>query len=69
MLSVLAGLIYGYLVSTFMESFIHDNFMHSTLVHYYAFARTKIRHEDIHHIMTYKKNHITQFSSDEEQVF
>ncbi len=68
LLSVLGGFIYGYLTGTCLESFLHDNFMHSTWVHLYAFTRTKISHEDIHHNMTYRKNHVTQFRSAEEKI-
>ena len=64
---IFLGLIYGYLVGTYLESFIHDKIMHSTFVHKFAFNRTKVSHEEIHHLKTFKTNHITQFSSKQEE--
>jgi hypothetical protein len=67
LLSVFLGFVYGYLVATYIESLIHDIVMHSTWIHKYAFNRTKVSHEDIHHIRTFKLDHITQFSSKKEK--
>ena len=69
LISMLAGAVYGYIVATLGESFFHQHIQHgrgwSQL--FGPFQTAKMSHETIHHNKTFRKNHVTQFSSEAEQ--
>ncbi len=65
---------YGYLVATLGESFFHQHIQHGfwrswlfSHSSFSGFVDAKTSHELVHHNMTYKKNHVTQFTHDDER--
>jgi hypothetical protein len=74
---ILTGLIVGYLVLCLSESAFHNYFLHGSKkvrnfwpkigkLGYYI-LNSWFSHHVVHHYRTYKKNHITQFTSEQEQ--
>lgn len=74
---VLLGLALGYLISSFVESFLHEyvSDAHPRFVRAWnRFPRlltplinTHFSHHTIHHLRTFRSNHVTQFRSEEEK--
>jgi hypothetical protein len=70
MADICLGLAIGYLVGTYLESFYHDRLQHghkSVNSSVRAFARARASHETVHHRMTFRTDHVTQFTSEEER--
>ncbi|MDH5231877.1 MAG: hypothetical protein OEZ58_16565 [Gammaproteobacteria bacterium] len=77
-LKIVAGFIVGYLVASYIESYMHQNVSdanmkrvkkwkkHPTLFWY--FIRTHYSHHVIHHVKTFKQNYVTQFRNEDEKL-
>ena len=75
---LLAGLIFGYLTISVCESFFHRTIQHAgvSVRLWYAKAGALGRallnawyaHHVVHHFLTCRRNHVTQFSCDEERA-
>ena len=68
-----ASLVYGYVVATVGESACHEYIQHgrdgSLSQRWFSPFRTaKMSHELVHHKMTYKQDHVTQFRDAEEKA-
>lgn len=76
-LSLVIGFLSGYFMASWIESYMHQHVSdapprvvkgwkkHPRLFQY--LIRTNYSHHVIHHIRTYKNNHVTQFSSETER--
>jgi hypothetical protein len=74
---IISGIFCGYLVISLCESFFHRIIQHASLAvrAFYKklgwpgalLTRAWYSHHVVHHFLTFKKNHVTQFSSDEER--
>lgn len=74
---LLLGLALGYLIGSWVESFMHEyvSDAHPKFVRFWARAprlfrpliNTHYSHHTIHHVKTYRSGHVTQFRSREEQ--
>ncbi len=74
----MGGAILGYLIVSVAESFLHNNVQHGrarvrkfweqhpTLMG--SFSKAYFSHHIIHHSRTFRKNHVTQFRSQEEKA-
>lgn len=75
---VFAGFAVGYLYSSFLESYLHQHVndapkrkVDAWKKHPFLFRwliETNYSHHTIHHVRTYRKDHVTQFSSPEEKA-
>lgn len=76
-LQVFAGIALGYLAATLAESFLHRAILHagSRMRRYWKrhpllctpFLRAYYCHHVVHHGLTFKKNHVTQFQDEQER--
>lgn len=76
-LKLLGGILLGYAIVSVSESFLHNNVQHARAQvrrfweRYSAlmkpFLRAYFSHHTIHHCRTFRKNHVTQFRSEEER--
>jgi hypothetical protein len=58
----------GFFISSYLESFYHDRLAHrKSIINHPLFKNTRVSHEIIHHLKTFKKNHVTQFSSEDHK--
>jgi hypothetical protein len=74
---VFIGLLLGYVLASLAESFLHRNVQHAGagvrqfwMRHprlFAPFLRAYYSHHTIHHARTFRKDHVTQFRSTEEQ--
>jgi hypothetical protein len=74
---MMAGVILGYLIVSVAESFLHNNVQHCRtwmrkLFEKHAvlmgpFAKAYFSHHIVHHCRTFRKDHVTQFRSQEEK--
>lgn len=72
-LQVCAGLALGYLIGTFLESFYHDRIQHGardSAAHrrVRALGRARASHETVHHRLTFRRDHVTQFATPDERA-
>lgn len=77
-LKMLGGMLLGYLIVSVAESFLHNNVQHGrTRVRQFwkkhallmePFLKAYFSHHIIHHCRTFRKNHVTQFRSQEEKA-
>src|SRR6516225_5628682 len=75
--SILSGFVCGYFVISVCESFFHRSIGHASprLRRLYkwggwlgsALTEAWFSHHVVHHCLTFRVNHVTQFSSDEER--
>lgn len=75
--TILSGLVCGYFTISICESFFHRTIQHASprLRHWYGKAGWLGRslldawysHHVVHHFLTFRANHVTQFGSDEER--
>jgi hypothetical protein len=75
---VLSGLFCGYLTISVCESFFHRTIQHASpalrlLYGKWGWAGESLTHawyshHVVHHFLTFRKNHVTQFSNEEEQA-
>lgn len=71
------GLAAGYVIASLIESFMHQHVSDAPLKSVQAwmrfprlswyFVRTRYSHHVVHHMRTFRKDHVTQFRSEEEQ--
>lgn len=77
-LQLLVGIAVGYLAASFLESIGHEYVSHAPNRFrlfwkryprlFSPLLRSYFSHQIIHHTRTYRKDHVTQFTSDEERV-
>lgn len=77
-LRILFGLILGYIVASFIESIAHQHISDAPNRHRLFWKRhprlfrhlleTYFSHHVIHHVRTFRTDHVTQFSSEEEKA-
>jgi hypothetical protein len=73
----LSGLLCGYILGSLVESYMHQKVSDAPYKYVKKwqrfprlsqyFIRTRYSHHVIHHVKTFRKNHVTQFGSPEEQ--
>ena len=71
---LVAALCYGYLVATLGESIFHQHIQHGSWKtwlfghsSFSGFVDAKTSHELVHHIKTFRTNHVTQFADERER--
>lgn len=77
-LRLLGGILLGYVIVSVAESFLHNNVQHGRsrarrFWERYSWLMKPLRrayfsHHTIHHCRTFRKNHVTQFRSEEERA-
>ncbi len=77
LVQILSGMVIGYIIASVVESYLHNKIFHATVktVQFWkrypkifgVFINARYSHHTIHHFKTYRKDHITQFTNDDEK--
>jgi hypothetical protein len=68
------SLLFGYVVTSFLESWYHENLQHSSLTSRWGSVYNRLKpnarfsHTVIHHQKTFVRDHVTQFRSEEDRI-